>query len=398
MAIVIGLASDPFASISVADEGDAGRRASARAARQRGDRPKYIIPPPLKDLGRNYKVRVVYFVPTDKEVKNDYAEKIEVLMRVVADIYRRDLKANRQRSRGLDFEFDEEGELQVHLINGDHPSVFYTGEPFSVDRLLDSTQNEVLQKLGDPTGRACLIFSEAGGIAEARPAYPYCGFAMVSGDMLRDEITATTIEEQIENFFDVTPVGEGDDAQPRNKEIQVSNGVLIHELGHIFYMLHDTSDVNRNIMAQGYHNLGKMFDHRTASKRLVRFSPHHARVAAATRFLSESFDERDGQNPALEFTVVRPPPGGQHFVELNLKMSDNAGLHAVICMQRGGGGIDALVGGAALKGKSYEKTVKFRSPHVFLEGQPLQYIINCIDVNGNCSQAAQISHVGPPER
>ncbi|REJ96930.1 MAG: hypothetical protein DWQ35_03190, partial [Planctomycetota bacterium] len=132
MAIVIGLASDPFASISVADEGDAGRRASARAARQRGDRPKYIIPPPLKDLGRNYKVRVVYFVPTDKEVKNDYAEKIEVLMRVVADIYRRDLKANRQRSRGLDFEFDEEGELQVHLINGDHPSVFYTGEPFSV--------------------------------------------------------------------------------------------------------------------------------------------------------------------------------------------------------------------------------------------------------------------------
>ena len=64
---------------------------------------KQIIPPPLEDLGRDYKVRLIYFVPTDREVKPGYQKKAEVLMRVVADIYRREMKANGQNTRGLDF-------------------------------------------------------------------------------------------------------------------------------------------------------------------------------------------------------------------------------------------------------------------------------------------------------
>ncbi|MDG2208095.1 MAG: hypothetical protein P8K78_09355, partial [Pirellulales bacterium] len=62
--------------------------------------PRRIIPPPIKDLGKAYKVRLVYFVPTDKEVKPNYREIAEVLMRVVADVYRREMKANGQRTRG----------------------------------------------------------------------------------------------------------------------------------------------------------------------------------------------------------------------------------------------------------------------------------------------------------
>ena len=54
--------------------------------------PRRIIPPPIKDLGKAYKVRLVYFVPTDKEVKPNYREKAEVLMRVVADVYRREMR------------------------------------------------------------------------------------------------------------------------------------------------------------------------------------------------------------------------------------------------------------------------------------------------------------------
>ena len=75
-----------------------------------GPSKKKIIPPPLKDLGKPYKVRLVYFVPTDKEAKPNYRQKAEVLMRVVADVYRREMKANGQKTRGLDFEFDENAE------------------------------------------------------------------------------------------------------------------------------------------------------------------------------------------------------------------------------------------------------------------------------------------------
>lgn len=34
-----------------------------------------IIPEPLKDLGKKYKIRVVYFVPSDKKVKKEYQKK-----------------------------------------------------------------------------------------------------------------------------------------------------------------------------------------------------------------------------------------------------------------------------------------------------------------------------------
>ena len=358
---------------------------------------RLIIPPPLEDLGRDYKVRLVYFVPTDKEVKDNFREKIEVLMQVVADIYRRDLKSHGLKTRGLDFEFDEEGVFKVHLINGDKPSVFYTGNPFSVDRLLESTKQEVLFKLGNPTGRACLIFSEAGGIAEAQPAYPYCGFAMVSGDMLRDEITATDIDTQIRGFFEplLRKTHGEEKAKSLAKERQVSNGVLIHELGHIFFMLHDTRQRNRNIMAAGYHSLAKMFDKKTASKHPVRFSPEHALIASATRFLSEDFDEKDSQPPAATFNLVRQPRGGETEIKFKVNLKDKGGLHSVICMQRGGGGIDAFVGGVALKGRSHKKTMTFTSPHVLLAGQPLIYIMNVMDRNGNCAQSIVRSSVAP---
>ena len=92
-----------------------------------------ITPPPLEDLGKDYKVRLVYFVPTDREVKPGYQDKCEVLMQVVADVYRREMKANRHETRGLDFEFAEDGRLRVHLVKAKHPSTFYTGEPFDVD-------------------------------------------------------------------------------------------------------------------------------------------------------------------------------------------------------------------------------------------------------------------------
>ena len=75
-----------------------------------------IIPPPLKDLRKDHNVRLVYFVPTDRKIKADYRKKSEVLMRVVADIYRREMKANKHETRGLDFEFEEDGRLKVHLV------------------------------------------------------------------------------------------------------------------------------------------------------------------------------------------------------------------------------------------------------------------------------------------
>ncbi|MEC8336704.1 MAG: hypothetical protein VXZ84_01020 [Planctomycetota bacterium] len=360
---------------------------------------KKIIPPPLKDLGKAYKVRLVYFVPTDKEAKPNYREKAEVLMRVVADVYRREMKANGQKTRGLDFEFDEDGKLKVHLVKGAHPSVFYTGQPFDVDRLLQTQQQETWEKTGYSRNRPTLCFSEAGAVAEAMPIpHIYSGFACVSGDIFRDEVTANTIEEQIENFFDETPIKKvgGKDPVPRNRESQTSNGVLSHELGHIFGMLHDTRDP-RNIMMRGYDNLGQMYDPQTAAKRPVRFSRGHARMAAASRFFNESMNEQDTAPPEIhEFKLASPPKGGQKKMQITFNMSDDQGLGPLVVFQRGGGQIDAMVADVDLRGKKkYNKTVTLKCARNLLAGQPVIYIMNVFDKNGNLSQAQTRSVVAP---
>jgi hypothetical protein len=351
---------------------------------------KWIIPPPLENLNKDYKVRLVYFVPSDKQVKPQYREKTEVLMRVVADVYRREMKANKQDTRGLDFEFDEDGRLKVHLVKAKNPAVFYTGKPFDLDHLLNTQQQEIWETTGFSRNRPILVFSEAGAVAEARPIpQVFSGLACVSGNIFRDTVTATAIEEQIRNFMDIST--DDNNVTPLNQQSQTSNGVLIHELGHIFGMLHDTRDT-RNIMMRGYDRLGRLFDPKTASERPVRFSFAHARMAGATRFFSESFDDRDTKPPRIqEFKLAKPARGGRKTFEFSLKLSDDKGLGPLVVLQRGGGQIDAMVGEMDLDGKkTFSKTVRFECPRPLITGQSLVYIMNIIDVNGNISQS--VSH------
>ena len=347
--------------------------------------PNWIIPPPLKDLDRDYKVRIVYHVPSDREVKPKYREKLEVLMRVVADIYQRDFTSKGIKTRGLDFEFEEDGHLQVHLVKGKHPAKHYTGDPPTNDRLFNSTTADMIAQVGYPMRRACIIFSEAGGIAEATPAYPYCGIAMVSADMLRDEITGSTVEQQIAYLFDEKPVTkvDGTEAEPRNRASQISNGVLLHELGHVFYMLHDQRD-RHSIMVYGYHNLRLMYDKREADSHPVRFSEEHARIAATTRFLSEEFNDLDGTEPKVEFSLRKPPQAGDTEIEYLLKASDDEGLGCFILYEST---LESLLGGEALEGKTIEKEGTLKRPIPVRSGQLLHYRIYLMDKNGNAGMA-----------
>ena len=64
--------------------------------------------------------------------------------------------------------------------------------------------------------------------------------------------------------------------------------------------------------------------------------------------------------------------------------------------QRGGGQIDAMVADTDLKGKKiYNKTVTLECARNLLAGQPVIYIMNVFDKNGNLSQSQTQSVVAP---
>ena len=356
-----------------------------------------IVPHALKDLRKGYKIRIIYFVPSDRKVKPNYQEKTEVLMRVVSDVYDREMKAHGIKTRGLDFEFGEDGRLKVHLVKAKKVASFYTGEPFDVDRLLNTQQQEIWETIGFSRNRPMLVFSEAGAVAEARPIpQVYSGLACVSGDIFSDGVTASNIEEQIQKLVNRNEEKkqEGKDELSRSQVSQTSNGVLIHELGHIFGMLHDTRD-QRNIMMRGYDKLGQMYALPEARGRPVRFSLAHTRMAAASRFFNESFENSDTKPPKIQdFKLSGPAKAGERKIKFSIKMSDNKGLGPFVIMQRGGGQIDAMVGDNDLKGvENYSEEIVLECPRPLVGGQPLVYIINVMDVNGNLSQSVANSVV-----
>ena len=73
-----------------------------------------------------------------------------------------------------------------------------------------------------------------------------------------------------------------------------------------------------------------------------------------------------------------------------------AGLAPWLVLQRGGGQIDALVSEMDFGGdKMVSKTLSFTCPQPLLAKQPLVYVMNVIDLNGNLAQAVADAQVMP---
>lgn len=354
-------------------------------------------PPPLTDLKKVHKIRAVYFLPADREPTRSYREKFEVLLAFVSDVYRRDLTAKGYPCRGLDFEFADDGRLNVNLVRGKFPASHYNGEPdYDGGRAWGRALPEIEQALGKAADSVFMVLTETYAEGPWKQEWPghfalgahftaRGGCGMFSGWVLRDEFTATTIEAQMKLFADETPIkgrralGDGRMDSPRYQFVEDGFGAVAHELGHVFGAPHDTRPDNSSIMANGFRRFRANYLGKESKRPPMCFTRDTARIVAASRFLSDTADADDQEKPRI--TVILPerlPEGATEIKIEGGRVTDDKGLAAIIfyVSQR-----DSARGGMELKGTEATVDTVLKVPA--LKKGEVRLEISVVDRGGN---------------
>jgi hypothetical protein len=356
-----------------------------------------VRPEPLKDLGRANKVRLVYFVPTDRRPAADWADKIAVLMTFVNDLYRRDLQSKGYPTGGLDFEFKDSRPL-VHLVAGRDAAGDYSGDPhFSGRRQWSRILPEIEAALGQARDSLYVIFVETytegpwkfefpGGLALGCRFSTCGGVGMFSAWVLRDEFCATTVEGQLQYLADSTPIP-GRTAlhrmkadAPRFEFIEDGFGAVAHELGHAFGLPHDRRADDAEIMGNGFRNLRNNYLNTPGPK--AAFMADTARMLRWSRFLADDCDLSDTQPPAADITHPTRLRAGDTTILLGGDLRDDKALGAI---QFFSPRHDWVLGGMDLAGRQVRLNQVLVAPP--LEKGPLEIVVTIIDRGGNLAAA-----------
>ena len=368
-----------------------------------------VAPRPLEDLHKPHQVRLVYFVPKDRQPTPNYEAKIKVLMSFVNDVFVRDLAAQGYTIRGLDFEFAD-GELVVHHLTGRENAVYYNGAPnYDVQMQWRAIGPEVEQTLGTARDNLYIVLAETyddgpaawewpGGLALGAHISSRGGMGIFSAWILRDEFCATTIEEQLKLFADSTPIadrialGHGQMNSPRFEFIEDGFGAVAHELGHALGLPHDLRDDSRYIMGNGFRRLRTNFlDNPSASPR-VGFSVDNARILAQSRFLAEEPDLEDETPVTFNFTYpTQLAPDSTKF-SLKVEAQEAGQLAAVLFRDLTR---DTVIGGGEVAASDKGTVTEIEVPPLAAGELKLEAL--GIDRGGNISRAFGTVKVVAPE-
>jgi hypothetical protein len=361
------------------------------------------LPAPVK---RDYRMRLAYFVPTDRKPKPDYEKKIRVVMHIVAEVYRQDFEARGIRSKGLRFE-TRNGQPVVHLIKGRRTAAFYNNAPkYDPQNQWKHIIPEIPPSVGVPGKNVIIVFVETydsgparfewpGGIALGGRFSTEGGVGLFSSWILRPEFCATTVERQKKMLFDATPIkgrtalGHGRPNSPRFEFIEDGFGAVAHELGHALGLPHDKRQDHLYIMGNGFRNLRWNFTPKPDRARRARFSDDNARILYSSRYLASDLVLSDRIPPSVQLRFAGPFEAGATTVKVSVTASDNEGLRAILFFSPAQ---DSVVGGRALAGKTqtFEQTLTVRP----LKAGAYRLEALVTDAGGNLTRAEAKGMVG----
>lgn len=355
----------------------------------------YRVPKPLRDLGKEYKVRLVYFIPSNRETTKHYRQKITTVMTILADVYRQSLQGQGYETAGLDFYF-EGGKPKVHLLQGRFSASYYSGWPeYEFLCTWRRVLSEVEAAYGPARENLFIIFVESYDEAPARYEWPggvalgarYSangGVGMFSSWILRDEFCAATIKEQLRLLADDTAIkgrtalGHGRKDSPRYQFIEDGFGAVLHEMGHALGLPHDKRNEKQYIMGNGFRHLRHNYLPKLKQPP-IGFSPENSSILAYSRFLSVEADREDNQKPIIKVEAPNSLKASDKEITLSLDFQDNGKLGGYVVYAQAQ---DSVIGGGKLNGNAWQQRQTFPLRRLLTQGK-CQLNILVIDRGGN---------------